>query len=818
MAAVWMRFRAEMRAHWRQVIGVALLAGIAGAAVITAFAGARRTNTTLARAEREERVSDLLVNPDGSDDSAAFASAWSRVDTLPGVKRVGAVDGIVEAPLDASGRPHLDVAQSELSIAATDGAYGRDVDRPHVLAGRLPDPSRDDEVLINETEARRQHLTLGSRLHLGVFAVQDLYSRRDPTGAKPRFVEDFRVVGIGTNLDDASRSSDDPNLSVTTLFTPALERKLDGAGPPFIAKSVVLADGAKGVPAFEAQVRDLFKNVQYRAFDGTVHHANMNFQETSLTTARVHKVLRPYVLALWLFGALAAIASLAVLAQALSRSVRPLREERERLRAIGFSRRQLLGTAALRGLAVGVLGAVLAVVLALLLSPLMPIGPLRSIDPSRGVHVDGAVFALAVLAMVALAVGGTALAIGRRKPPRPGFTAVGDELARAGVAVPLVSGVRFAFDRGRDADVPLRSTLIGITVAVAALAATLVYGAGLTRFTGTPRRYGWPWTYQLGVNDGAGDAAAVAQRLAASPGKYAATAGLYSQFDIDGRSVAAVGIDAAPGVSFLPVLSGRAPTGDDEIVLGEATLRSLHKRVGDTINVFAQTKSRPMRIVGTAVFPRFAPYSGSEPTGLGIGAATNRHAIFSMNAQLGSQFVLVQLPPGSKTTSAELVRAAGIDQDGNPVVQTVVGPQRPNDVLSYDHLSTTPLVLAAVLALLALGSAIHLLVTGVRGRRRDIALLKTVGFTRAQARTAVQVQATVLVALALLVALPLGLLAGRWLWTLTAHWLGIAGDAPIPGIALALVAIGAVVIANVVAVGPAVIAARIRPAVALRSE
>jgi ABC-type lipoprotein release transport system permease subunit len=118
----------------------------------------------------------------------------------------------------------------------------------------------------------------------------------------------------------------------------------------------------------------------------------------------------------------------------------------------------------------------------------------------------------------------------------------------------------------------------------------------------------------------------------------------------------------------------------------------------------------------------------------------------------------------------------------------------------------------------ALGSAIHLLVTGVRSRRRDIALLKTVGFTRGQARVGVLVPATVLVALALVVALPMGLLAGRWLWTLTANWLGILNDAPVPALALALVALGAVVVANLVAIGSASLAARIRPAVALRSE
>ena len=252
------------------------------------------------------------------------------------------------------------------------------------------------------------------------------------------------------------------------------------------------------------------------------------------------------------------------------------------------------------------------------------------------------------------------------------------------------------------------------------------------------------------------------------------------------------------------------------MVLGAATMRSLGVHIGDRVPVVAQSTTREFRVVGSAVFPRFAPYSGSEPTGLGIGAATTAHAIESMDAQVGSPFLVVQLQPHAHVSPTALTRAVGMDgiiSDG-----TVVGPQRPNDVLSYDRLSLTPLLLACVLVLLALGSAIHLLVTGVRGRRRDVALLKTIGFTRGQARVSVLVQATVLVSLALVVAVPVGVLAGRWLWSVTAHWLGIAADSGIPLAVLALVVAVAIVTANLIALVPAVIAARIRPAVALRSE
>src|SRR5439155_9605508 len=75
---------------------------------------------------------------------------------------------------------------------------------------------------------------------------------------------------------------------------------------------------------------------------------------------------------------------------------------------------------------------------------------------------------------------------------------VGDALARTGAPVPTVTGVRLALDPGRgDAAVPVWSTVVGIGLALAALVATFGYASSLSRFTSTPRLYGWVWTAQV---------------------------------------------------------------------------------------------------------------------------------------------------------------------------------------------------------------------------------------------------------------------------------------------------------------------------------
>src|SRR3989442_5046889 len=67
----------------------------------------------------------------------------------------------------------------------------------------------------------------------------------------------------------------------------------------------------------------------------------------------------------------------------------------------------------------------------------------------------------------------------------------------------------------------------------------------------------------------------------------------------------------------------------------------------------------------------------------------------------------------------------------------------------------------------------HTLVSSIRRRRRDLAILKTLGFLRGQVSAAVAWQATTLVVLALLIGLPLGIAAGRWGWNVFANQLGV---------------------------------------------
>jgi ABC-type antimicrobial peptide transport system permease subunit len=141
----------------------------------------------------------------------------------------------------------------------------------------------------------------------------------------------------------------------------------------------------------------------------------------------------------------------------------------------------------------------------------------------------------------------------------------------------------------------------------------------------------------------------------------------------------------------------------------------------------------------------------------------------------------------------------------------------PPEVRDLSGVSGLPLILAFVLMVLASGIIAHTLLTSVRRRRRELAVLKTLGFVTRQVRATVAWQATALVGVGLIVGVPLGLLAGRWAWILFAGQVAIV-PAPVTS-PLTLLAVPAVLLlANAIAAIPARAAGRTQPAVILRTE
>ena len=161
--------------------------------------------------------------------------------------------------------------------------------------------------------------------------------------------------------------------------------------------------------------------------------------------------------------------------------------------------------------------------------------------------------------------------------------------------------------------------------------------------------------------------------------------------------------------------------------------------------------------------------------------------------------------------------AAGLSSPATGPV-SVLSVQRPGEIVNYRSMGATPALLGAALAAGAIAALALTLIASVRRRRRDLALLKTLGFTRRQLAAAVAWQSSVAVAIGTVIGVPLGITLGRFLWDLFANNINVVPAPSVPVPSIVLIAVGALVLANLVAAIPARIAANTPTALLLRAE
>lgn len=278
------------------------------------------------------------------------------------------------------------------------------------------------------------------------------------------------------------------------------------------------------------------------------------------------------------------------------------------------------------------------------------------------------------------------------------------------------------------------------------------------------------------------------------------------------------GLDLLKGSTGPPLAEGRWPAADGEVALGAQTMRTLGTSVGETIDVEILEQVVPMTVVGRAVFGDFGFGSG-----FGNGIQMTHEQLLALDPEAGMNLFFANTKPG--TTDQAMARLQPVFAKTGAQLEAVdLSPVDGAEAITTDTLSQLreakglPLLLAGILAIAAVGTLAHTLIMSVRRRRRDLAVLKTLGFVRRQVSASVAWQATTLVSIALCIGLPLGVAVGRWAWTLFAERLGVI---PVPVVDLPplLIAIPVtVLLANVIAWIPGRIAAKTQPATILRSE
>jgi ABC-type lipoprotein release transport system permease subunit len=499
-----------------------------------------------------------------------------------------------------------------------------------------------------------------------------------------------------------------------------------------------------------------------------------------LQTKKVERSITVETIALAVVGALIALTFVVVTGQALARQTFAEANEYATLRALGMSPRQLIAVTLLRCWSIGVVGAIVGCVLAVALSDVPLLGLARKAQEHGGDYADMLVLSVGVL--VILVVGAITAFVSamivlhtavRRLIERRARTA-GTGLANAAsrVALPPAAavGVRFALRReGGGNGVPIWTTVIGATVTAALLVATWVFTSSLVRVTDTPRLYGWNWDLRVGAPALPDLGGTIVPALQADGAVDGLAAGTVTQARVNDHSVDLLGMQKIEGTVAPTIVEGRAPAARSEVALGSRTMRDLGVDMGDEVNARVGDASTRLTVVGRAVFPEFG-----DAGQLGTGGFVTLGALDRLLPGAPRNIFFIKFRAGSNL-DGERARVSAATE---PLPHRVEG--WPTDLASIERVSVLPELFSGILTGLAIVLLLHTLVTSIRRRRREIAVLEAIGFVRSQVRASVIMHAVSLVCVALLIGVPVGVIAGRFIWKQFATELGIASNPVIP--------------------------------------
>jgi hypothetical protein len=832
----WFRYRASFRRRWTGYLSAVVLIGAVGGLALASVAGARRTESSFPTYVASTNPSTLVTFSSYDDPGLGVKNGYDQLIVqkfahLPLVAH--STNGIIfdgNINQNAVKGIHLHIQAGEAPptfIGSWDGEFSR-VDRVALVAGSLATPARRDEAVMNAQAANELGLHIGSIIQIPFYTDTQTQSATSESNlGKPFLVVKIKMVGEIVLPGTLVESDIDSLGSAEVIFSPDLTRILAPRCATGTATYLQLRGGDTSATRVMAEVNriDPFAN----KFNG--------FQLTSSFVPAAQQAIEPEAIALAVFGGIAGLAMVLIVALMIGRILRVESDETSTLRSLGANRLMMLSDQVAGVLGAALIGSLLAVAIAFGLSPLAPLGPVRPVYPNPGVTFDWTVLGVGFLILFVV-LSAITMIFARREVRRITSMSTSRPLKResrlvrssanSGLPISAVTGVRFALESGKGPNAtPVRSAILGTVLAVTVLVTTITFGASLDALVSHPSLYGWNWNYAM-LASFAGAEDLPAHQTAAFLNQdhdVQSWSGAYTTgANLDGRAVSVLG--ERPGAPVAPpLLSGHGLDATNQIVLGTTTLAQLHKRVGDTVTLNnGISKPAKLLIVGTATMPAL-----EDGLGMGEGAlaSTSDFPTSLLNLQNspipGPNAILVRIrsgvPPSAAYRSLERVdqRINAIPQ-ASGVAGGVVTVLRPVEIVNFHSMGTTPTIFAASLSIGAIAALGITLGASVRRRRRDLALLKALGFTQRQLASAVAWQATVAAVIGAVLGIPLGVVTGRELWILFARSIDAVPDPAVPVPSMVLIGLGTLLFANLVAAIPGRIASRTSTALVLRAE
>jgi ABC-type lipoprotein release transport system permease subunit len=776
VSAVGLWVRADLRRRWRSWVVLGLLAGISVGLACAGVAGARRTENAVPDFARRTNLPDAAVL---ANDFEFDAAKRAEVADLPNVRR----DYPFVVPFLLQVRDKQGLEPPLIPAAPRTSSTWANL----LVAGRAPDPDRADEAVVNERVRDRFGLDLG--------ATVTLVQPANPEEGIAGFEQRVRVVGIIPAPDEEQDwvpSSGFYTRYRDELFGPVNQFiDLEEYNPRAVERLSAQVERIAGKPVNVASVDQIFGLRQLRDVS-SIERAGL------------------------LLFALAVLVGAGVLVgQALVRAVSAGAADLPTWRAMGADRPLVVRALVAPVLATVVVGAMTTVVVAVALSPRFPIALSRRYDLDIGFHADWTVLlaGIVALAVVVLATAWVTaeVRVRRHHVERARGSALGRLVTSLGLRPSLVIGSRLAVEPGQGPRaVPVRSALVGAVAGVLGVVGCLTFRAGIADVVSDPARSGVVW--DMVVATFGPTPPAVTRAIADDPDVTDAVAAPWHRAVlIDGRTTPAFATRVIKGDLDFQVVEGRAPRGTDELAVAPTTMARLGLAVGDDVRV-GPGAGRPMRVVGSALVPSSSHTDYDESawmTAAALRTVVPRAELENPDAIEGWNVVRVR--DGADVDAvARRYLETGAEEAGPAEFPPAVG--------SLGELRSLPLSLAVFFALLAIATVAHALVTTVRRRRHDLAVLRSIGFTRGDTRVAIAWQSTLIAVVGAVVGIPLGIIVGRFAWKQLAESFPVVYVPPFEVLAVLLVVPVAIVVANLVAAGPAHAATRIRPASALRTE
>jgi hypothetical protein len=782
-SATLLLWRARLRGSLRRAVVIALLTAIGAGFSLAAAAGARRTGSAYDVVLDLSNAGELgsSYGPENPDEAA------QRIREVPAIGDFSQLVGF-----------GVTLPDTPVPGLSSYGYYNDPVvvDRPLVHDGRMP--AAAEEVFLNEAAAATAGVTVGDQVKILI---------ADPASDFTKFVpETLVVVGVGLLNDEVyeDRTGAKPALIYPKKFVES-HRELINWG----AAVVKVAPGAARA--------DTLAQLLERGF--------IVDNDRGTDRDKAHGAIRPLVVTLGTLALLAGLATIVVVGQALHRLVQRSPAQARSLAATGCSRSLLLTADVAVAATVSVAGAVGAVAVAVLASPLFPQGRARRIAELRGFDVDGTVLGLgAVALLVALTgvVAAASLRSARRNEPRPG-TAPGV----LGIVPAVGTGVRFATGRRG-----LAGTVGGVAVGLTSVVAAVVFTGSMENLVTRPELAGFSWDLMGREPYESIDTGAVAEKLRDDPDVERITGLTFADVSVDGKPFPASVWAAIKGSPWPPLITGRAPQGPNEVLFSPKTLADLGHEVGDTLSVrFADDvgEAQPgtvevniaVTVVGTAVSPAIG-LAGTDTPRLDEGLLIRQDDLAGRGVEFGSA-VLFDLANGAgpDAVKAKFPGSEGLpnpEEGGIQADTEWIETSEPAEVIQAGAAVDVLALTIAALLVGVMATVTHNLLGFVRERRSAFAVLKALGFTPRQLRSTVLWQSGLVVGVALVVAVPLGIAAGRWLYQGFASGIGVIVEPVVPLLALPAAVLGAVGLVQAVALVPAHKARRTNAAAELRLE